>query len=108
MIDVVLTATLGGLGDLFACLTLGADEQHPTTAGDHIAHRDQGLMEHRYGLLQIDDMSAVADPEQIGLHLRVPTSGAVPEVNAGLQELAHGKRGKCHRIRSFSGSASAG
>ncbi len=85
MIDVVLTATLGRLGNPIACLTLGTDEQHSTTAGDHIAHREQGLMKHRYGLLKIDDMGAVADPEQIGLHLRVPTSGAMPEVHACFQ-----------------------
>jgi hypothetical protein len=39
-------------------------------------------------LLQVDDVAARALGEDEALHLRVPTAGLVPEVNAAVEQLA--------------------
>ena len=98
MIDVVLAAALGRFGDLGRRLVLGADEQHASTAGDDVAHRLQRRVKHRHGLLQIDDVNAVAITENIGPHLGVPAALTVPEMNAGFQQLTHGEGGNRHYI----------
>ena len=45
------------------------------------------------GLLQVDDVDAVALGEDELAHLRVPAAGLVAEVDAGLQQLLHADRG---------------
>ncbi len=46
-----------------------------------------GLAEQGDRLLQVDDVDGVALAEDVGLHLRVPAPGLVPEVDAGFQQL---------------------
>src|SRR5690606_39466353 len=41
-------------------------------------------------LLQVDDVDAVALGEDEALHLRVPATGLVPEVDAALEQLTDG------------------
>src|SRR5207302_730250 len=60
VVDVVLAAALGRLGDRLLGLALGADEEHAAAAGDRVAQLLQAAMQHRHGLLEIDDMDAVA------------------------------------------------
>jgi hypothetical protein len=91
VIDIVLAAAFGGLGDQVARLTFGADEQHASAGGDDVANRDQRLMQHRNRLFQIDNMDAVADPEEVGSHLRIPAAGGVAEMNASFEQLTHGE-----------------
>ena len=93
---MVLAATLGGLRDRARGLPLGADEEDAPAPGSHVAQRDQRLVEQRHGLLQIDDVNAVARAEQVGAHLRVPTPGLVSEMHAGFEKLAHGELWQCH------------
>src|SRR3546814_9668758 len=57
-------------------------------------------MQHRHGLLEIDDVNAVPDAEEVRRDLRVPAAGVVTEVDAGLEELAHGEGGSNH-LESF-------
>jgi hypothetical protein len=40
--------------------------------------------------LQIDDVNAIALPEDVFLHLGIPTARLVTEMNASLQQLLHG------------------
>src|SRR6185436_13517344 len=47
-------------------------------------------------LLQVDDVDAVALGHDEALHLRVPATGLVTEVDAALEELAHGD--DCHDV----------
>ena len=108
MVDIVLAATLGCFGDFLSGLAFGTDEKYPPAAGDDVAHRRHRPIQHGHRLLQIDDMDAVAGPKQVGGHFRVPTPGVMSEMDASLQELAHSKGGKCHRLDSFSGCSSAG
>src|SRR3546814_6100993 len=68
----LLAAALGGLGHLVAGLALGADEEHAAAAGDDVAHGQQRLVQQRQGLLEVDDVDAVADPENERGHARIP------------------------------------
>ena len=91
MVDVVLSAALGRVGNPLAGLAFGADEKHPAAAGDDLAHEAERLVQQRHRLLEVDDMDAIALPEEIGGHARVPASRGVSEVNASLKQLAHRK-----------------
>src|SRR4029079_11290236 len=51
-------------------------------------------------LLQVDDVDAVALGHDEALHLGVPATGLVPEVNAALEELAHGDDGHGRSVPS--------
>jgi hypothetical protein len=51
----------------------------------------QALVQHRFGLLEIDDVDPVADAENVRRHLRVPPAGVMAKVYAGLEQLAHGR-----------------
>src|SRR5262249_58231088 len=84
---------LGLLADRFLSLLLGADEQHVSTAGDGALDERVASVEVCERLLQIDDVDAVALGHDESLHLRVPTTGLVPEVDAALEQLAHGHDG---------------
>ena len=101
MVHVVLAATLGRVGHVFRGGALGADEQHAATGGGHVAHGAQRAIEQRHGLLQIDDVHAVADAEQVRRHARVPAAGVVAEMHAGFEKLAQGKVGHRHDAVSF-------
>ena len=47
------------------------------------------LVDEGQGLLQVDDVDAVAVGEDEALHLRVPTAGLVTEVDTSIEQLAH-------------------
>ena len=89
-VDVVLADALGlflyGLGGLL----LGADEQDVLAVGGELAHKVVRLLELLNGLLQVDDVYAVALAIDILGHLGVPAAGLVTEVHTGLQKLLHG------------------
>ena len=101
VVDVVLAAALGRVGDLVAGAALGADEQHAAAAGHDVAHlqRAPGAASARSG--QIDDMDAVAHAEDVRLHLRVPAAGVVAEMHASFQELTHGECRQRHEFLLF-------
>ncbi len=101
MVDIILTAALGGLGDGFLRLALGADEEHAAAAGGDVANGLQRAREERHGLLEIDDVHAVARAEDVILHLRIPAPRVMAEMDAGFQKLAHGKARECHESSSF-------
>ena len=46
------------------------------------------------GLLQVNDVDAVAVSEDEALHLRIPAAGLVAKVDTGIEKLAHGYN--CH------------
>ena len=80
----------GGLsGNSFLSLFLGADEQHGAVVGNSGLDEVVGLVDHVERLEQVDDVDAVALGEDELLHLRVPTTGLVAEVQACLQHVAH-------------------
>jgi hypothetical protein len=86
----------------FLGLLLGAHEQQRAASCDGVDDEVVGLVKQAHGVLQVDDVDAVASPEDIGLHLRVPALGLVAEVNASLEQLSHGDRclgGALRRLR---------
>ena len=101
MVDVVLAAAFGGVGDIFGGSTLGADEQHASAGGGHVAHGAQRAIQQRHRLLQIDDVHLVAHAEQVRTHRRVPAAGVVAKMHAGFEELAQGEFGHRHGAGPF-------
>src|SRR5215472_8637156 len=83
-------AALGLFGDGFLGLTLGTDKQNRPTLPGNVTDKAGSFTEHFQSLLQVDDVNAVALPEDVFLHLGIPTARLVTEVNAGLQQLLHG------------------
>jgi hypothetical protein len=87
VVDVELPAAGGLLQHGLLGLLLGAHEEHDAPVGGEVAHERVGLAELLEGLLQVDDVDAVALAEDVLLHLRVPALGLVAEVDPGLQQL---------------------
>ena len=81
----VACSAIGLLG-----LLLGADEQDRAAVGDGLLDELVGAVDVGQRLLQVDDVDAVALGEDEALHLRVPATGLVPEVDAALEQLPHG------------------
>src|SRR3546814_8436392 len=75
-------------------------------AGDDVAHGQQGLVQQRQGLLEVDDVHAVAGPENERGHARVPAAGGMSKVDASFEELT--QRGARKRHETFSGWSTAG
>ena len=71
-------------------LSLGTDEQDLLAASDRIDHEVAGSRQLNGRLLQIDDVDAVLLAEDVGLHLRVPPTGLVTEVDAGVEQISQG------------------
>src|SRR5262249_62372047 len=92
---------LGGGESAFRRWALGAAEKNPPAIGDGIAHRLQRAVQHRYRLGEIDDVDVVAGAEDVLRHLRIPAVGLMAEVDASLQQLAHGEVRNRHSL--FSG-----
>src|SRR5262249_44397093 len=53
------------------------------------------------GLGEIDDVNPVAHPEQVRLHLGVPTPGVVTEMDTRFQQLTHRKGRHRHAVSPF-------
>jgi hypothetical protein len=84
LVDVGRAALLGVGLDRVLSLLLGADEQHGSTVGDRVTDQGVGRLDALQGLLQVDDVDAVAVSEDEALHLRVPAPGLVAEVDSGV------------------------
>ena len=96
VVHIEHAAALGlGLDGLLGLL-LGADEQDALALHGDVAHEVVGFVDLADGLLQVDDVDAVALGEDVLSHLGVPAAGLVAEVNAGLQQLLHGD--DCHFV----------
>ena len=80
-------------------LLLGADEKDGLAVGRQLADEVVSLFELLDGLLQVDDVDAVALGVDVGGHFGVPAAGLVAEVDAGFQQLLH--RYDCHFLFSF-------
>ena len=79
-------------------LLLGADEQDLAALSSGVAHEVVSLIQLLHGLLQVDDVDAVALGEDVLSHLGVPTTGLVTEVDTCFEKLFH--RYDCHSKKS--------
>jgi hypothetical protein len=93
VVDVELPGALRLFGDDLLGLLLRADEEDLLALRDEVRQPIEGPIEEPDRLLQVDDVDAVSRAEDVGLHLRIPTTGLVPEVGPRLQHLAHSDRG---------------
>ena len=93
-VDIVHADALGLFLDGLLSLLLGADEQQGLAGLAQGADEAVGLLQLLHGLLQVDDIDAVALGVNIGGHLGVPATGLVAEVDARLEKLLH--RYDCH------------
>ena len=89
-VDVVHTATLRLFADRLGSLLLGADEQQGAAVCGQVTHEVVRFHKLLDGLLQVDDVDAVSLREDVLLHLGVPASGVVSEMDAGFQQLLDG------------------
>ena len=93
-IDIVHTDA----GSLFLhgvrSLLLGADEEDGLAILREGAHEAVSLLELFDGLLQVNDVDAIALAVDVLRHFRVPSAGLVAEVDTGLEKLFH--RYDCH------------
>ncbi len=90
---VVHVGHLGPLGlalDDLTGLLLGADEEDGAGVGDGVPQEVVRLFDALHRLPKVDDVDAVALPEDVRGHLGIPAPGLVPEVDARLQQLSHG------------------
>ena len=70
-------------------LLLRADEEDHPAPGNEIPHVGVGGVHPLQGLIEVDDIDAVALAEDEALHLRVPTTSLMAEVHSGLEQLLH-------------------
>ena len=89
LIDIGHAATLGVAAHRILGLLLGAHEQDGAAIGDEIAHEAVRGLDASERLLEIDDVDAVALTVDEALHLGVPASGLMSEVDTCLEQLAH-------------------
>ena len=87
--DVRHPDAAGLLRDGVLRLLLRADEEDRAAALGQVAREVVRLLQQLGGLGQVDDVDAAALGEDEALHLRVPATGLVTEVDAGLQEVTH-------------------
>ena len=90
-VDIVHTDALGLFLDGIGGLLFGADEKEGAVVLGQGADEVIGLFQLLHGLLEIDDVDAVALAVNVLGHLGVPAAGLVSEVDAGFQQLLHGR-----------------
>ena len=88
--DVELLDRLGRVLDHLSRLLLRRDEEDLLAVEDRVTEERGGLVEHRDGLREIDDVDAVALVEDVTLHLRIPALGLVTEVQTGVKHVLEG------------------
>ena len=101
MVDVRHADALRLLLDRVLSLLLRADEEHVAAALGDVADEVVRLLEQLERLLEIDDVDPAALGEDEPLHLRVPATRLVAEVDSSLQQLLHGDDG--HGFSPFLG-----
>ena len=86
LVDIGHASTLGlGLDGLLRLL-LGADEKNGTTLGSDVAQRGIGAVAVDDGLLEIENVDAIALTKDVGTHLGVPTTRLVTVVAPGIKQ----------------------
>ena len=90
------------LGHRLLGLLLRPDEEDRAAVRDGLLDEVVRGVDVRQRLLQVDDVDAIALGHDEALHLGVPAAGLVPEVDAALQELAHGDDGHASSLFSCS------
>ena len=94
LVDVGHAGLLGvGLNRVLR-LALGADKENVSAIGGQITYVGVRVFETVERLIEINDVDAFALTVDESLHLRVPTTGLMSEVDARVEQLLH--RDNCH------------
>ena len=93
-VDIILIDALRLFLDGVLRLLLRADKQDVLAVGGKITDEVVGLFDLLDGLLQIDDIDAVALRVDVRSHLGVPASGLMTKVDACFEQTLHGY--DCH------------
>ena len=91
---IVSTCTGSLFLDGISSLLLGAYEENFAAVSSYFVNEVVSLVELSYGFLQVNDVDAVSLSEDIGSHLRVPSSCLVTEMYTCFEKLLH--RYYCH------------
>ena len=100
-VDEIGTRPLRFLADGFLSLLFRADKQHGLAFRRELPHEHIRFFQLADGLLQVDDIDAVALGKNVGGHLGVPAPGLMSEMDARLEQLFHGY--DCHNAKSSFG-----
>ena len=84
LVNVGHTHALSLLGYGFLGLLLGTNEQDVATASHSLLNEVVGTVDFLNALTQVDDVDTVALGEDKALHLGVPATGLVSEVDTAL------------------------
>ena len=85
LVDIVHTAALRLFLDRILRLLLGTDKEDGAAVCGDVHNCLVGIVHHAHGLLQINDVNAVAFRVDVRRHLGVPASGLMTEVNTRLE-----------------------
>ena len=77
-------------GNGFARLAFGAHHQHSAAFGRDLPYKFSGVLKHRQGFFQVDDVDFVAVSKNERRHLRIPKAGLMSKMNTRLKHFAHG------------------
>src|SRR5262249_23706875 len=80
---------VGFFGNRFLGLSLGSKEKDDFALRSDFRDVSRSVAKHLQGFLQVNDVDTVSFAEDIFLHLRIPATRLVAEVNTGLQKLFH-------------------
>ena len=94
------------VGDCLLALLLGADEHDRAAMSDGLLDVLVRLIDVGERLLEVDDVDAIALGDDEALHLRVPATGLMSEVDTAFKQLAHCDDG--HGVDSFKARRLAG
>ena len=93
LVDVGHTACIGVDSHRALGLLLGAHEEDSSATGDEVPDVGVGLLDTLHRLLEIDQVDPVALTDDESPHLGVPSTGLMPEVDTGAQQLLHADDG---------------
>ena len=95
LVHIRHAATLGVTTNRVLGLLLCAHKHDRAAVGHEIADEAVRGFDATKGLLEIDDVNAIALTVDESLHLRVPAAGLMTKMHAGIEQLAHGDNW-CH------------
>ena len=70
-------------------MLLGPHKQHLPTPRDRVVQKALRLLQQHQALREIDDVDAVAFPEDVALHLGVPPLGLVAEMQTRVDQVLY-------------------
>ena len=90
MVNIILTAGQRCFLNLIGSGTLGSHKKNLALPGYYGTNEIKGIIKAGNSLVEIDDMNTVPGAVNILLHLGIPVTGLMAEMNTGIEHFAHG------------------